>query len=430
MLNRIKDERCKEVLLQDKDELERLLRLLKSPIRKRRSIDFIGSAIKFIAGTPDHQDMEMLKLQEDELTRSTNRQIDINTQIQNKLDEITDTINNLNINALGKQGTADNYEKLTSIMSRRNRIIINNLSNNIYSLILAKNNIVNPLILSIEEIELIEMKENIVTEISDLLNVADVKMYYQNDTLVYLIKIPKVQEICQYFEISPVIYDNKILDLSSNRSANCKKINYPLSTCKKAPIYSYCKIDHQNSCLSHLLNNNTAQCPTTHADHIQKIEVVADGIIIARDKNITVEERDQRIVLNGSFLITYDTKIKINGREYSTDKPLIANHLPAPKITVLNESAFNEKISLPYLHKLHFVNNQQIKEFKATLETTKWTWYGVTGILVTIILVLLYAKLKPKKVTITTNADPGLSSLDKDLMKMRVLRIMNEDVQI
>lgn len=134
-------------------------------------------------------------------------------------------------------------------------------------------------------------------------------------------------------------------------------------------------------------------------------------------------------MLNGTFLITYDAKIKINGREYKTNVPLDVNHLPAPKRTILNEANFNEKISLPYLHKLHIINNQKIKEFSVTLETSKWMWYGIVGILALVILVLLYTKVRPRAVQITTKSDNGLSALDNDLLKMRVLNIMNEDVQ-
>lgn len=254
-------------------------------------------------------------------------------------------------------------------------------------------------------------------------------MYYQNETLVYLIKIPKVQEICKLFEIAPVVHNNKILDLSYNISANCNKIEYPLSSCRKAPLYSYCKIDHQNPCLSQLLNNHTAQCPTTQADHLLKIEAVADGIIIARDENITIDDKDQPIILNGTFLITFDSKIKINGNEYRTNQPSDVIHLPAPKKTVLNEVAYNEKISLPYLHKLHFINNQKIKEFNVTLETSKWMWYAITGILTMVIFVLLYTKIKPRIVTFRSNSDHMKPPLDTDLIKMQVLKIMNEDVQ-
>lgn len=53
--------------------------------RQARSINLLGTALKVIAGTPDFDDFENLKFRQQELINSENRQIDINTIVQEKL---------------------------------------------------------------------------------------------------------------------------------------------------------------------------------------------------------------------------------------------------------------------------------------------------------------------------------------------------------
>lgn len=434
VINDLKNVKDKELLRNDVQDIERLMRMLQQPIRNRRSIDFIGSGIKFIAGVPDHQDFLILQSEENELVRANNRQIDINNALQDKIDEITDRINNLN--NLDSHQTTE-FQTMTMLMTRRNRIIIDNLTNNLHSILFAKINLVNPLMFNSEELEMITLKEHIFTPINDLLSVSNVKMYYQNELLVYLIKIPKVAEICKFYEIALVAHNNKILDIKTNLTANCNGKYYPLNNCKKALSYSYCNVDHNEFCVVELLNNHTARCPTTSSYHLEKIVEIRDGLIIARDDNTIVQEGEPSISVNGTFLISFKDEITVNGKSFTSNNPKNTIQFLPPKTTILNETEFREKLSLPYLHRMHIVNNQKIEEFKINLETSKWTWYGVIAVLVLVIAVILYMKLKPKLINIKTqNIQPKTSQPALDLQKSRedlqarVARIMYEDVQI
>lgn len=50
----------RDILKQQHDEISHILRTLTIPSRHVRAIDFLGSALKFIAGTPDHDDYRLL----------------------------------------------------------------------------------------------------------------------------------------------------------------------------------------------------------------------------------------------------------------------------------------------------------------------------------------------------------------------------------
>jgi len=55
--------------------------------RIARSLDFLGSMLKVVAGTPDAGDLERVKFTEWYLTQSNNRQIKINTRIQSRINQ-------------------------------------------------------------------------------------------------------------------------------------------------------------------------------------------------------------------------------------------------------------------------------------------------------------------------------------------------------
>lgn len=52
-----------------------------------------GTALKVIAGTPDFDDWEQIKFKQGQLIDSANRQIEINTKLQSRLNEITRSMN-------------------------------------------------------------------------------------------------------------------------------------------------------------------------------------------------------------------------------------------------------------------------------------------------------------------------------------------------
>ena len=84
----------------------------------------LRTAIKIIAGTPDFDDFQESKFQQNKLIDANNRQIEINTKISQQIGKLTSTVNSL-ISA--KKHTEIDSEKLYETLLARNRITINNL---------------------------------------------------------------------------------------------------------------------------------------------------------------------------------------------------------------------------------------------------------------------------------------------------------------
>jgi len=76
--------------------------------------------LKVVGGTPDAGDLERIKFTETQLINSNNRQIEINTRIQSKINELTSTVNQiLKVAKSSQVDTGHLYETLLS----RNRML-------------------------------------------------------------------------------------------------------------------------------------------------------------------------------------------------------------------------------------------------------------------------------------------------------------------
>lgn len=110
--------------------------------RRARSLNFLGTALKVIAGTPDFDDGEWSKFIQKEFIESNNEQILINARAQEQINELTGTV----IFFFLKH--AENTEiYLNEVILSRNRELIIELQNLLLAITLAKINIVNPTIL-------------------------------------------------------------------------------------------------------------------------------------------------------------------------------------------------------------------------------------------------------------------------------------------
>jgi len=66
----------------DTDHLRPLLSVLKIHHRVSRSLDFLGTALKVVAGTPDAADFLKIRITKAQLVESNFRQIAINSETQ------------------------------------------------------------------------------------------------------------------------------------------------------------------------------------------------------------------------------------------------------------------------------------------------------------------------------------------------------------
>ena len=131
------------------------------PHRNRRAlVDALGSVIKLVAGNPDNEDLEIinhslgtLEKQENILSKSLAKQIIINEQIQDKINNITDIMKKINRQVLAQNNNSltvrTDLEYINFIMSLD---LLTQILNNVEEQIeFSKLNILNKNLFSFEE---------------------------------------------------------------------------------------------------------------------------------------------------------------------------------------------------------------------------------------------------------------------------------------
>lgn len=171
-------------------QIQNLIHNLK-PQKTKRSLNFIGTAWKWIAGNPDHDDYVTIKRKTNNLLVNSNNQIIINSLHNERINNLTKITNE--IEAMIKENKNTNKNILSEIQYKF-RIVKEELQNINLAIHWAKLGIVNSLILSKKEINIAIRKlskENIpFATIEEALNFAEIKVITNSVSILYIVNIP------------------------------------------------------------------------------------------------------------------------------------------------------------------------------------------------------------------------------------------------
>lgn len=412
----------RDLLKQQHDEISHILRTLEIPKRHARSIDFIGSALKFVAGTPDHDDYKFLLTQQNFLIENNNRQTKINSVLQNRINEITNQINKIRF-LLGKQVSGSERTPLFEYLANRNNLMISYMNNIALSIVLAKNGLINPLILDDLDIDSLVKIENLPISISNLLSATKIRILQNNNIIHYILKIPKISKFCDFLNLYPVSHNDTIVKLPVKNAAKCDVTTYPVSECTRTTTENICK-PFTSICLSEIMNNNTASCPTEDSYHLKKIQIVDDGIIILNEVFPTIISERDNITVTGTILLTFTESIRINGSVFQAKNNITRVEAHPPKTISLKILEHENKISLQYLHKLNIENTNLIQATEDNLNYHATLWWSASSVM-TIIIIAFIAVWAFKHIC---NSKPRLSP-QPEFMSQQELKIMVNNIE-
>ncbi|XP_037924348.1 uncharacterized protein LOC119660042 [Hermetia illucens] len=302
----------------DFNEMNKLLNSLRFH-RIKRSINFIGSALKFVAGTPDHSDFVLINERQSRLIAAENQQIEINSEFMKKINELTTQINVLHRNYYSQSNDSIG-PNLFQLISVRNQGAISIIS------------------------------------INEILLASSVTVYSDRSLLKFLVKIPKIKEICPLVRIFPVVHENIMLNLNNSHIGMCKSGNKPLHLCKESTGIPFCQEDVRDHCLRQIFNNDTATCGTSTAHHIPPVMQIDENTLLIKDGETIVNENGQDVNVNGTCLVIHSNDVFINGTLYPTS-------IKKSWIEPLTASIFKLKVHIQNLEKIsqktEHVNLQQ-----------------------------------------------------------------------
>lgn len=372
-LNYFGKDHMRNLITTDLGHIESLIATIRVHHRHARSINLLGTALKVIAGTPDFDDWEQIKFKQGQLIDSANRQIEINTKLQSRLNEITRSMN-----AISKTDNADSEHLFESILAK-NRIIITNLEDLILSVTLAKINLISPLIL--DSVDIHELANELLTNTSlaDILRVSSVKAFQNNDLLYFLIKYPKPETVCKKINVFPVQHNKIILDFENNNVvAECGARIYAVKECNAAMSTTFCKRLQNPTCAQQLVSGTVAQC-TTLLGHLDPVTLVEEGVLIINDATFRVEDSlGSSKMISGTYLATYDDRISLNGTHYENHQGVLKKKPAAAVASQINVTSHRDQLSLPFLHELSLQNLQHIGSLKSDIISRPILSSGIT----------------------------------------------------
>lgn len=393
-------------------ELERTLDLLETvkivkPKRQIRSFNILGTIWKQIAGSPDHDDAELIYKTLDQLTSNNNRQMVINTAFSNQLNNITKFINKIS-NAISKNEMI--LEETIEILRNKIRLVKEDIINIKYAIQWSNHNIINSIILDKKEMQMAIDKLNedeiVFSNIEEALEVAKVTIFTNKNNLLYVIKIPLTSKILyKNVIIRPIIKNNSIINLNFNEIFTSENETYALkSNCKTYNKMKICQKNHllnlnQDNCIKNIIIGKNSSCTVSNSHHVPHIEEITDSIIFLNDVNKTIKTDTINYHLCGTFII------KLNNSTIQIDDQIFKS-LEAPNLIPLpagiQASPSEEKrlnlLSLESLKEMHIQNISRILNLKRRSQISIIAMGFISVCLISLSLMVLK---KNKKETIT-----------------------------
>jgi len=379
----------------DTDHLVNLLSVLKIHHRIARSLDFLGTALKVVAGTPDASDFLKIKMTEAQLVDSNSRQININSETQIQINKLTDTVNRI-IKARNNDlvDTPHLYEALLA----RNRMLATEIQNLILTITLAKANIVNPTILNHADLSsLIEQN----TPIVSLLEASKIRVLQSDSIIHILIAYPRVKVKCKKVLVYPVSHYQTILRLDEDTLAECEEDTFSVTECVETTHDTFCERSRRDTCARSLHAGNTAQCHT-QSNHLRAVMPIDDGIVIINEATARVStDGGPEVLVKGTHLITFEQSATINGTEFVNLRKAINKQPGVARSPLLNIVGHDPELSMPLLHRMNNDNLRFIQGFKDEVDAagSPKLWF-VAGVVLNVGLIgslILFLALRKRR---------------------------------
>lgn len=375
-------------------------------INKRGLFNFLGRVNKWISGSMDDEDREIIN-QHFEITDTNNQQITNNFNEQIKINEnFNKSINNLYMSICEDRKIIQTFiqrenTKLTDQMMKyeiKQNIqeidqIITNLQDNI---IFSNINIIHPSLLTHEEIINFKINSN---------KIKCLKVGFSTTTtnkLIFLVKIPH-----------NMIEINKKIIIPLTNTQTCEVIKTPVTPLLeyKNKYYEYdeSKTVIQLNNLKHcILHNN---CDLIQNCNTEIYNIDDSSMIIQLSNKMTLSSNcdERKFELTGNYFIKFfNCTIKLDNQTYYNNIRETHNRYIIPHIT----QNPNKTVTFNDILLENNNNLQEIKLLKYYKQTTHITIYIIITIVIIFIITSIYTyiKCKPKEIHITNKIQENLHS--------------------
>lgn len=368
----------------------------------------IGTAWKWIAGSPDANDLQIINSTMNDIIDQNNYQYRINENINSRITQLTQAINQI---AGSLNNDKDKLDTLQAVTTMLNIDVINELLDNIQEAItLTKISVANNKILSTREVNMIKsalqdqgVKINFPDE---ALQFVTPKIAVKDGDLLYILHVPQLENsTSSIVRIFPLIVDNQII---ATYPSHIIRHGSKLFTTTKPEDYvqrSSSIKEFDDQCIKQIIFGKQSHCTSTLRNDTTQRLVNENTVIISNARNHTLKTNcgpDNRVI-SGNFVIKFSNcTINFNGQTFRSSETTVD--------TEVLHGAFHNSLITWNLQKQHDIaeisdtavsNRQKLDHVylrQDSLQFKLWTTFGgfsLSAVLCIAIFIILLKKVNP-----------------------------------
>lgn len=384
------------------------------PIKSRRHKrwDKLGQAWKWIAGSPDADDLRLINNTLNELINQNNQQVKVNDVINKRIQEMTYTINTLiKQQSLNNKLILEEIDALTLILYMDT---INDLLEEIQETVIrAKISLPSSKLLTLKEIIFMDsllQDQGVGLQFpEEALNFATPKIVVKPDVLLYILEIPELEKkTSETIEIIPLTVNGKIIvDVPRYIIKSTDRIFTTVSPEKAIQRYTDIKLLEDN-CTYSIVMGLLSHCKAQPFLETAVLLVSENKLLIHNADNIKLSSNcgpDDRN-LSGNILVTFhNCSINLSNQTFTTTEVLssikeLQGAFPNLKIHWNIETIHN----ISTLTNHTFINREHIENIKLK-QFSHQTWIfsligGLSTTTVIIIGIMIFVCLHRKKIVV------------------------------
>lgn len=366
--------------------------------RTRRSINWIGSAWKWIAGSPDATDWDQIVKSQNHIINNNNQQYKINKVLTDTSQQMLNEYNHI-VEHLNEDG---DYQ-MQQILFNKLIIIKEEIKEIVQAAQLAKGKIINTNLLDKGEIGrvLTEMETLPYSNEIEAMEYAEPMMMVKNSTILYVISIPKTsKQNYNHITIRSTINQNKQIHLEFKQLLLNQNELYGITQeCNVFRDITICETSklkelNEDHCINQLIRGSNARCDY-QINRNQIIETLNDNTIFLTNFNGIILCNNSSKYLEGSFLIQYHNEtVKINDSTFTNGEVRTSQILPPVLQTNITEKSI--KIDSGYLHNLYLDNIEQLQQLFDEHKEAAFIDFGIITVVICLVIMFFISKTRKR----------------------------------
>lgn len=407
--------------------------------RRKRRWDTIGKAWKWLAGSPDADDLRIINRTINGLIDQNNKQFIVNKMVNERIGDITRAVNDLiNQQNIENKIIFEEYDTITLLLYMDT---INDVLEEIQDTILrTKIALPNNKILTLMEIQLIEtllQKQGIKTDFPEqALNYVTPKVATKGDILLYILQTPRMESSkAEIIQVLPLIVNTMVVLQTPHYLVKAGGVYFQTSHPTDFIQKSIEITPLNDRCLLPIMMGTESKCNATRRTDTQITMISDNKLLINNGKNHTLYSNcgPHNRTLTGNFLITFNNcTLEIEDQKF-TSTEVISNHtqeIDGAFVNLKINWSIVEHQDILEVHNNTIWNREKMK-FIALKQTEHHVWIlsilsGLSTTTIITIGIIIYICVRKRKLIIKVRL-PKIKNIHQKPQGLQHMDNMAED---